>query len=442
MRVQIWACLYSCPVTQRALGAYKKEENMVIQATDEGKKSPILAAFTAAKEITPLDEVSRLIIRAQFMRYGIKGRFELSHTTAGKTNVYWDYQDDRFVDEPIFGRTIWVATINPKVLKSKDFTDARMSADESRLAREMSKAIWKRINKERVTLFSIHDAGNTEILDDLRCTASHEIGYNWHANGYVTPETVPVEKLNKDAEATLTKDSTLLPNRYRASRVFKEALDRYENRALQLFQQGDVLADQTSYSLNFGVVVHRVNSLKDEVGVDAVIQQLLTTRVTKVSDVASLLSRFNDEVTKNHPALIAATKAALAADPNAVTIKHLINIHSALPDAVKGVAILVDKLYGSDIQLLKANPEFTADMTGILTESTSKLETLNSFGKRYVSDYVVDIYKVLESYGRAKEPPKPDSTVFHFDTQVEAATTFHQGRESTSLELFQTEVGI
>lgn len=178
---------------------------MVIQATDEGKKSPILAAFTAAKEITPLVEVSRLIIRSQFMRYGIKERFELSHTTAGKTNVYWDYQDDRFVKEPMFGRTIWVSTINPKVLKSKDFTDARMSGDESRLAYEMSKAIWNRIKKERVTLFSIHDAGNTELLDDMRCTSSHKIGYNWHANGYVTPETVPVEKLNNDAEAMLTK---------------------------------------------------------------------------------------------------------------------------------------------------------------------------------------------------------------------------------------------
>lgn len=415
---------------------------MAIQATTEGKKSPILAAFTAAKELEPLDEVSRIIIQAQFIRYGIKERFEISHTTAGKTNVYWDYQDDRFVKEPIFGRTIWVATINPKVLKSKDFTDARMSGDESRLAHEMSKAIWNRIKKERVTLFSIHDAGNTELLDDMRCTSSHEIGYNWHSNGYVTPETIPVEKLNKDAEAMLTKNGTRLPNRYQCSRVFKEALARYENRALQLFQQGDVLADQTSYSLNFGVVCHRVNSLKEEVGVDAVIKQLLTTRITQVSDVASLLSRFKGEVTKDHPELIAATKAALAADPNAVTIARLIDIHSALPDAVKGVAILVDNLYGADIQRLKANPEFTADMTGILTESISKLETLNSFGKRYVSDYVVDIYKVLESYGRAKELPKPDSTVFHFDTEVEAATTFHQGRESTSLELFQTEVGI
>lgn len=418
---------------------------MAIQATPEGKKSPILAAFTAAKEITPLDEVSRIIIRAQFICYSFKPHYELLQTAVGKTNVYWDYHDDCFVKEPVFGRTIWVATINPKVLKSKDFTDARMSGDESRLAYEMSKAIWNRINKERVTLFSIHDAGNTAILDDLRCTSSHEIGYNWHAKGYVTPETIPVEKLNNDAEALLTKDTTVLPNRYRGSRVFKEAVDRYENLTLQLFQQGDVLSDQTSYSLNFGVVVHRVNSLKDEVGVDAVIKQLLTTRITKVSDVASLLFRFKGEVTKDHPDLIAATKAALAAAPNAVTIEHLINIHSALPDAVKGVAILVDKLYGSDIQRLKANPEFTADMTGILTESISsisKIETLNSFGKRYVSDYVVDIYKVLESYGRAKEIPKPDSTVFHFDTQFEAATTFHQGRESTSLELFKTEVGI
>ena len=125
-----------------------------------------------------------------------------------------------------------------------------------------------------------------------------------------------------------------------------------------------------------------------------------------------------------------------------MTIERLINIHSALPDAVKGVAILVDKLYGSDVQRLKANPEFTADMTGILTESISKIETLNSFGKRYVSDYVVDIYKVMESYGRTKELPKPDGKVFHFDTQVKAATTFHQGRELTSLDLFQTEVGV
>lgn len=415
---------------------------MAIQSTDPGRKSPIMAAFTAAKEITPLDEVSHIIIQSQFFRYGIKESFEISHVAAGKTNVYWDYYDDRFVKQPIFGRTIWVATINPKVLKSKDFTDARMSGEESRLAREMSKAIWNRINKERVMLFSIHDAGNTEILDDLRCTSSHEISYNWHSNGYVTPETIPVEKLNNDAEAMLTKDATMLPNRYRGSRVFKEAVERYENRALQLFQQGDVLADQTSYSLNFSVVVHRVNSLKDEVGVDAVIKQLLTTRITQVSGVASLLFRFKDEVTKDNPELIAATKAALASSPNAVTIERLINIHSALPDAVKGVAILVDKLYGSDVQRLKANPEFTADMTGILTESISKIETLNRFGKRYVSDYVVDIYKVMESYGRTKELPKPDGKVFHFDTQVEAATTFRQGRELTSLDLFQTEVGV
>ena len=415
---------------------------MVIQATNEERKSPILAAFTAAKEITPLVEVSRLIIRSQFMRYGIKERFEISNTAAGKTNVYWDYQDDCFVKDPIFGRTIWVATINPKVLKSKDFTDARLSGDESLLTQEMSKAIWNRIKKERVTLFSIHDAGNTEILDELRGTSSHEIRHNWHANGYVTPETIPVEKLNNDAEATLTKDGTLLPNRYRASRVFQEAVERYDNRTLQLFQQGDVLADQTSYSLNFGVVVHRVNSLKDEVGVDAVIQQLLTTRVTKVSDVASLLSRFNDEVTKDHPALIAATKAALAADPNAVTIARLIDIHSALPDAVNEVAILLDDLYAADIQRLTANPSFTSHMSAILTESLSKLELLNLFGKRYVSDYVVDLYKVLERYGRANVPPKLDSTVFHFDADVEVATTFHRSREATSLDLFQTEVGI
>ena len=41
---------------------------MAIQATDQGRKSPILAAFTAAKEITPLDEVSRSIIDSQFIR--------------------------------------------------------------------------------------------------------------------------------------------------------------------------------------------------------------------------------------------------------------------------------------------------------------------------------------------------------------------------------------
>ena len=416
---------------------------MAIQATNEGRKSPILAAFTAAKELTPLDKVSRSIIESQFIRYGIKERFELSHILAGKTNVYWDYQDDRFVRESVFGRTIWVATINPKVLKSKDFTDARLSGDESLLTQEMSKAIWNRIKKERVTLFSIHDAGNTEILDELRGTSSHEIRHNWHANGYVTPETIPVEKLNNDAEAMLTKEATMLPNRYRGSRVFKEAVDRYENLGLQLFQQGDVLSDQTNrYSLDFKVIEHRVNSVKDKVGVDAVILQLLNTHVKRVADVVQLLSLFKDEVTKDHPELISATKASLAADPNVVTIERLINIHSALPDAVKGVAIMVDKLYGSDIRLLKANPEFTADMTGILTESTSKLETLNSFGKRYVSDYVVDIYKVLESYGRAKELPKPDSTVFHFDTQVEVATTFHRSRSATSLDLFQTEVGI
>ena len=413
---------------------------MAIQATTG--KSPILAAFTAAKELEPLDEVSRLIIKAQFIRYGIKGGFGLSQTTAGKTNVYWDYQDDCFVKEPVFGRTIWVATVNPKVLKSKDFKEARMSGDESRFAREISKAIWNRINKERVTLFSIHEAGNTAILDDLRCTSSHEIGYYWHANGYVTPDTIPTEKLDKDAESVLTKDSTRLPKPYQNSRVFKEALERYENQALKLFQQGDVLADQTGYSVSFGVVCHRINSLKNQVGVDAVIHQLLTTRLTKVSDAASLLSRFKDEVTKDHSGLIAATKAAIAADPSGATIAHLIDIHSALPDAVDGVAILVDELYGADIQRLKANPEFTAHMTGILCESISKLETLNSFGKRYVSDYVVDIYKVLESYGRAKVLPMPDSTVFHFDTEVEAATTFHQSRESTSLELFKTEVGI
>lgn len=416
---------------------------MAIQATNEGRKSPILAAFTAAKEITPLDEVSRSIIESQFIRYGLKQRFELSHTMAGKTNVYWDYQDDRFVREPVFGRTIWVATINPKVLKSKDFTDARLSGCESLLVREMSKAIWNRIKKERVTLFSIHDAGNTTILDDLRGTSSHEIYHYWHAKGYVTPDTVPIEKLNKDAEEALTRDASRLPGRYRCSSVFQAAVERYENLALQLFQRGDLLADRTNrYSLDFKVIEHRVNSIKGEVGVDAAILQLLNTHVKSVADVAELLSRFKDEVTKDHPELIAAAKASLATDKSGVTIARLIDIHSALPDAVNEVAILVDKLYGSDIKRLKANPDFTADMTGILTESISKLETLNSFGKRYVSDYVVDIYNVLEIYGRAKELPKPDCAVFHFDTEVEGATTFHQGRESTSLDLFKTEVGI
>ncbi len=416
---------------------------MAIQSTTEGRKSPILAAFAAAKELSPLDEVSRSIIELQFIRYGLKQRFELSHTMAGKTNVYWDYQDDRFVREPVFGRTIWVATINPKVLKSKDFTDARLSGCESLLVREMSKAIWNRIKKERVTLFSIHDAGNTTILDDLRGTSSHEIYHYWHTKGYVTPETIPIEKLNKDAEEALTRDSNRLPGRYRCSSVFQAAVERYENLALQLFQRGDLLADRTNrYSLDFKVIEHRVNSIKGEVGVDAAILQLLNTHVKSVADVAELLTRFKDEVTKDHPELIAATKAALAADPNAVTIERLINIHSALPDAVKGVAILVDKLYGADIQRLKANPDFTADMTGILTETISKLETFNSFGKRYVSDYVVDIYKVIERYGRAKVLPKLDSTVFHFDAQVEESTTFHKSNYATALDLFKTEVGI
>ena len=81
-------------------------------------------------------------------------------------------------------------------------------------------------------------------------------------------------------------------------------------------------------------------------------------------------------------------------------------------------------------------------MTGILTESLSKLEILNLFGKPYVSDYVVDIYKVLERYGRANVPPKVDSTVFHFDAQVEGATTFHKQNSATALDLFKAEVGI
>ena len=416
---------------------------MAIQATNEGRKSPILAAFAAAKELSPLDEVSRSIIESQFIRYGLKQRFELSHTMAGKTNVYWDYQDDRFVREPVFGRTIWVATINPKVLKSKDFTDARLSGCESLLVREMSRAIWNRIKKERVTLFSIHDAGNTTILDDLRGTSSHEIYHYWHTKGYVTPDTIPIEKLNKDAEEALTRDSNRLPGRYRCSSVFQAAVERYENLALQLFQRGDLLADRTNrYSLDFKVIEHRVNSIKGEVGVDAAILQLLNTHVKSVADVAELLSRFKDEVTKDHPELIAAAKASLATDKSGVTIERLINIHSALPDAVKRVAILVDKLYASDIQRLKANPDFTADMTGILTETISKLETFNSFGKRYVSDYVVDIYKVLERYGRAKVPPKLDSTVFQFDAQVEESTTFHKSNYATALDLFKTEVGI
>ena len=417
---------------------------MAIQATDQGRKSPILAAFTAAKEITPLDEVSRSIIDSQFIRYGIKERFELSHTMAGKTNVYWDYQDNRFVREPVFGRTIWVATINPKVLKSKDFTEARLSGCDSLLVREMSKAIWNRIKKERVTLFSIHDAGNTTILDELRGTSSHEIYHYWHTKGYVTPDTIPIEKLNKDAEVTLTKDGTLLPNRYRASRVFQEAVERYENLALQLFQRGDILADQKNrYSLDFRIIEHRVNSIKGEVGVDAVILQLLNTHVKSVADVDQLLYLFKDEVTKDHPELIAATKASLAAATSSgLTISRLIDIHSALPDAVNEVAILVDDIYSADIQRLTDNPSFTSHMSAILTESFSKLDVLNLFGKRYVSDYVVDIYKVLERYGRANVPPKLDSTVFHFDAQVKESTTFHKQNYATALDLFKTEVGI
>lgn len=414
----------------------------MIQSTTEGCKSPILAAFTAAKEITPLDEVSRSIIESQFIRYGLKQRFELSHTMAGKTNVYWDYQDNRFVREPVFGRTIWVATINPKVLKSKDFTDARLSGCESLLVREMSKAIWNRIKKERVTLFSIHDAGNTAILDELRGTSSHEIYHYWHTEGYVTPDTIPIEKLNNDAEGALTRNASL-PGRYRCSSVFQTAVERYKNLALQLFQRGDLLADRTNrYSLNFKVIEHRVNSIKGEVSVDAAILQLLNTHVKSVADVAKLLSRFKDEVTKDHPELIAAAKASLATDKSGVTIARLIDIHSALPAAVDDVAILIDDLHPSDIQHLKANPSFTSHMSAILTESLSKVELLNLFGKRYVSDYVVDIYKVLERYGRAKVPPKLDSTVFHFDAQVEEASTFHKQNYATSLELFQTEVGI
>ena len=417
---------------------------MAIQATDQGRKSPILAAFTAAKEITPLDEVSRSIIDSQFIRYGIKERFELSHTMAGKTNVYWDYQDNRFVREPVFGRTIWVATINPKVLKSKDFTEARLSGCDSLLVREMSKAIWNRIKKERVTLFSIHDAGNTTILDELRGTSSHEIYHYWHTKGYVTPDTIPIEKLDKDAEEALTRDSNRLPGRYRCSSVFQAAVERYENLALQLFQRGDILADQKNrYSLDFRIIEHRVNSIKGEVGVDAVILQLLNTHVKSVADVDQLLYLFKDEVTKDHPELIAATKASLAAATSSgLTISRLIDIHSALPDAVNEVAILVDDIYSADIQRLTDNPSFTSHMSAILTESFSKLDVLNLFGKRYVSDYVVDIYKVLERYGRANVPPKLDSTVFHFDAQVKESTTFHKQNYATALDLFKTEVGI
>ena len=91
--------------------------------------------------------------------------------------LLWDYQDDRFVLEPVFGRTIYLALFFTSYL-SRAAKAARASGDREELIKLQIKAVKARLKRDRLDLMQQH------VLKEER------IGGFWmpYHTGYYEPE--------------------------------------------------------------------------------------------------------------------------------------------------------------------------------------------------------------------------------------------------------------
>ena len=69
--------------------------------------------------------------------------------------LLWDYQDDRFVLEPVFGRTIYLAFFSTSYL-GRAAKAARASKDKEELLRLQIKAVKARLKRDRLDLMQRH----------------------------------------------------------------------------------------------------------------------------------------------------------------------------------------------------------------------------------------------------------------------------------------------
>lgn len=69
--------------------------------------------------------------------------------------LLWDYQDDRFVLEPVFGRTIHLAFFSTSYL-GRAAKAARANKDKEELLRLQIKAVKSRLKRDRLDLMQMH----------------------------------------------------------------------------------------------------------------------------------------------------------------------------------------------------------------------------------------------------------------------------------------------
>ena len=69
--------------------------------------------------------------------------------------LLWDYQDDRFVLEPVFGRTIYLAFFSTSYL-GRSAKAARANKDKEELLRLQVKAVKARLKRDRLDLMQRH----------------------------------------------------------------------------------------------------------------------------------------------------------------------------------------------------------------------------------------------------------------------------------------------
>ena len=101
----------------------------------------------------------------------------LSDANCTDWTLLWDYQDDRFVLEPVFGRTIYLALFFTSYL-SRAAKAARASGDREELIKLQIKAVKARLKRDRLDLMQQH------VLKEER------IGGFWmpYHTGYYEPE--------------------------------------------------------------------------------------------------------------------------------------------------------------------------------------------------------------------------------------------------------------
>ena len=101
----------------------------------------------------------------------------LSDAKCTDWTLLWDYQDDRFVLEPVFGRTIYLALFFTSYM-SRASKEARARRDKDELLKLQIKAVKARLKRDRLDLMQQH------VLKEER------IGGFWmpYHTGYYEPE--------------------------------------------------------------------------------------------------------------------------------------------------------------------------------------------------------------------------------------------------------------